>query len=367
MYRQHRPWTGPGDQPVRIVPSGPYFVDAALQIVVRKAITAFTLPKRFATGRADDALRYLDWAASRGANEARAFARVDWTGPPGSGVESGWEYNEAACYQTLFQAAQRNMRVQLVAHTGPHGSVAEMAEHLRRVDELCLSMENALLEVWNEPQQNGGHDLVQQVLDLYQPRTPGWSLGAYDPTPYLKIVQTGTTPEGRPIYARSGGASGQSMDYHSPRKHEWSRCTKDAYEFGTGQGPNDQFSPGYVGPVMLSEPPQVEQTCRDAPATGEPAPRDWRAYGAGAKFFACGATIHGNPSFQRCEIPTDLTVLACVDEFFAGFDDVPTQRYHGYFRGDPPGTDPGSRRYNRWGDDGRKYELCVRPYSFNVV
>jgi hypothetical protein len=345
IYRP-APYSLPGAA-VRLSALGPYFVDAQGAIVTRRSITGFAAPKRFATGEGDKALRYLDWAMARRLNEVRAFTRVDWTGPPGPGVEPGWGYDEAACVRTLAEAGARGLGVELVAHTGRYGTVQEMAAHLQRVDELCLAHDNARLEVYNEPQQNGGHDLVDAILDIYVPRTPGWSSGVYDPTPY--------TPKGR---------AGASMSYHSPRKAEWSRCTKDAIEYGSGQGPNVAFAPGYPGAVMLDEPPQVEQTLRDAVWDGAD---DWRAYGAGCRLFGCGGTVHGNPAFQRCEVPEDARVTACVDAFVVGIDDVPVQRYHGYFRGDPPGTDPGSRRYNRWGDDGVKYELCVRPYSFRAV
>jgi hypothetical protein len=327
----------------RIVPSGAYFVDASGRLVIRKSISAFTLPKRFATGQGDAARRYLDWVASRGLNEVRAFARVDWTGPPNSGVESGWEYDEGACEQTLTEAAARGLRVELVAHTGRHGSVQDMANHLAAVDRLCLSHDNALLEGFNEPQQNGGNDLVAEILRLYSPQTPGWASGVYDQTPY---------------------PAGPSMTYHSPRKDEWSRCFKDAYEFATGAGPNIVFAPVYPGPVMLDEPPQVEQTIRDAGRVGWDAIDDWEAYGAGSAFFGCGGTMHGNPQFQRCEIPTDPAIVACVEAFVRGFSRVPVQRYHGYNRTDPPSSNPGSRRYHRTGEDGREYVITVRPFSF---
>lgn len=361
---------GAGGKVGRIVPAGKCFVDESGAVVARASITGFTLPKRFATGHGDDARRYLDFAAAHGLNEVRAFSRVDWTGPPGPGVESGWEYDEGACAEALAEAAARGLRVELVAHTGvPSGwNEARMADHLRRVDELCLAHPNALLEVWNEPQQNGGHELLGRVLALYEPRTPGWSSGAYTPTPYTAVVQVGTNPDnGRPIYAAAPGARvGPSMSYHSPRKYEWSRCTKDALEFGDGSGPEVYCETKFEGAVMLDEPPQVEQTIRDQTATAV-AVDDWRAYGAGAKLFGCGGTVHGNPSFQKCEIPADQEAIACVDAFVAGMADVPTQRYHGYQRLDPPGSDPGSRRYRRNGEDGGTYEICVRPYAFARV
>src|SRR5678809_765328 len=188
----------------RLTVSGPYFVDADGALVLRKSLTGFTLPKRYATGRRDDGRHYLDWAASKGFNEVRVFARTNWTGPPGAGVESGWAYDEDACAKVLTDAADRGLRVELVAHTYPT-SVDEGEAHLRRVDALCLAHENALIEVWNEPQQNGGESLLRDILSRYTPQAPGWASGWYTPTPY---------------------PAGQAVTYHSPRNDEWPRKFK---------------------------------------------------------------------------------------------------------------------------------------------
>ncbi len=369
-YPQVRPYFG-GGSAGRLTVSGAYFVDAAGAIVIRKSITAFTAPKRFATGRGDDARRYFDWAASKGSNEVRCFAWSDWPGPPGAGVESGWPYDQDACAQTFVEAAKRGLRVQLVANIGPFGNGADdMAARLQAVDELCLQHENAILQCGNEPHQNGGHALMEAVLERYTPRTPGWSTGCYDPTVYTSIVQTGTDAEGRPVYTASHTARvGQSADYHSPRKDEWSRCTKDVYECSTGAGPNVQFSPGYLGPVMLCEPPQIEATIREQGSADWDPVDDWEAYGAGCAFWGGGGTAHGNPDFQQCHIPSDPNVVACLEAFYRGFSRVPVQRYHGYSGAlqPTPSTNPGSRRYRRSGEDGRTYQICVRPFSFGVV
>lgn len=331
-YPSVRPYV-PGAPPVgRIRPLGPYFVDADAQIVIRKSVTAFCAPKRFATGRGDEARRYFDWAASVGFNEVRVFSQVDWTGTPGKGVESGWAYNADACAQTVTEAAQRGLSCEVVAHTWAMPMPAAAA-HLDAVDGLCELHQSALLEVYNEPQQNGGLDLLNAILAIYTPQTPGWASGWYTPTPY---------------------PAGQSLTYHSPRDAEWPRKFKDAFEFSTGQGPTQPFAPGFAGPVMLDEPPQVEQTL---------SADDWCAYGAGAAFFACGATMHSNPTLQQCIVPTDPRVQTCIDAFIAGFAEVPVQRYHGYNHEPDNGA---LRRYARWGDDGRKYVISVRPFAFGV-
>jgi hypothetical protein len=320
----------------RITPSGNYFINSAGELIIRRSITSFCGPKRFAQGNGNDARTYFDWAASKKFNEVREFSQVNWTGPPNSGVESGWVYSEPDCEASIVEAAAAGLRVEVVAHTYAY-EINAMVDHLQAVDELCLRHENALLEVYNEPQQNGGLTLLQEILRRYTPKTPGWSSGWYTPTPY---------------------PAGPSLTYHSPRDNEWSRKFKDAYEFFTGVGPEQQFSPAYMGPVMLDEPPRVEET-----AVAD----DWEAYGAGCAFFGAGGTMHGMPDMQQCIIPTRTDVLACIDAFHRGFDAVPIQRYHSYERGTPPSSDPGSRRYWRWGDDGARYEICVRPYSFRRV
>lgn len=315
----------------RLTVSDHYFVTADDALHRRKSITAFAAPKRFAQGRGDDVRRFMDWAVGLGANEFRVFSRVDWVGPPGAGVETGWEYDEAACHEVLIEAARRGCYVEVVAHTGPFNLDA-MVRHLQAVDELCLGHENALLEVTNEPQVNSIP--IEALLARYAPRTPGWASGRYDQTPW---------------------PAGQSVTTHTDRKDEWPRCFKDAFEFDTGQGPYVGFVPGFHGPIMLDEPPQVERT-----AVAD----DWKAYGAGAALFACGATMHSNPSLQRCEVPTDANVVACIRAFYEGLDLVPLQRYHGYEHPDDRGS---LRRYRRFGEDGRTYEISVRPFEFKQV
>jgi hypothetical protein len=324
----------------RLTPSGYYFVDPSGTLVIRRSITAFTAPKRFAEGRGSEARDYFDWAAAAGFTEIRVFSQVDWDGVH-KGVEAGWGYSEPDLEACVVEAAAAGLRVEVVAHTFTYDRT-QMAQHLQRVDALCARHDSCLLEILNEPQVNGGNQVVSELLDRYTPRTPGWASGVYEPTPDPR---------------------GPSLTYHPPRKPEWSRCFKDAIEFQSGSGPTQGFQPSFSGPVHLDEPPQVEQTLRDQGSAS--AADDWEAYGAGAAFFAAGATLHGNPGFQQCTIPGDPGVLACVTAFIRGLATVPLQRYHGYSGAlTPPSADPGSRRYQRTGDDGALYEITVRPFSF---
>ena len=336
-----RPIGTPQSGPVeRLTVSGFYFVRPDGTLHRRKSITAFTLSKRAAQGRHDDARRFMDWAVSIGANEFRVFSQCDWTGPPHSGVETGWAYDADACAWVCEEAADRGCYVELVAHTYDYALDA-MVAHLQAMDALCLVYDNALLEVANEPPVN--NIPLADILARYTPHTPGWASGHYGPTPPYP--------------------AGQSITTHTDRKPEWPRCFKDANEFADGRGPYVPFSPPFTGPIMLDEPPQVEQTIRDAVPGWSPED-DWRAYGSGGALFAAGVTLHGHPSFQKCDVPSDPAVVACSRAVFEGMDAVPVQAYSGYEHPDDRGS---LRRYNRWGANGKKYQISVRPYEFGVV
>lgn len=313
--------------PLRI--EGPYFFTSDNRLWRRKSITAFTLSKRAATGRKADALTFMDWAVGEGLNEFRVFTQTAWTGN-GNGVEEGWSYDQSACLWVADEAAKRGARVEFVAHTFPY-EINAMVEHLKDVDALCAATEN-FLEVANEPPRNGIP--LSDLLNRYKPRSL-WASGKYDPTPY---------------------PNGLWINDHSPRDGEWPRKFKGMIEFSDGSGPYVPFTPPFSGPVMEDEPPQVEQTL---------SPDDWEAYGAGSALFGVGATMHSNPTLQQCEIPTDGTVLACVRAFVRGLSVVPLQRYQpGYQHPDDQGS---LRRYRRQGENGKWYEISVRPYEFKEV
>lgn len=313
--------------PLRI--EGAYFLDSDNQIHRRKGVTAFTLSKRAATGRKADALNFMDWAVEEGFNEFRVFTQTSWTGN-GDGVEEGWGYDPEACLWVANEAAKRGARVEFVAHTFPY-EINAMVDHLEEVDMLCVAT-GSFLEVANEPPRN--NIPLSDLLNRYKPRAM-WASGKYDPTPY---------------------PAGQWINDHSPRDGEWPRKFKGAIEFSDGSGPYVPFTPPFSGPVMEDEPPQVEQTL---------SPDDWESYGAGSALFGCGGRMHSNPTLQKCEIPTDGTVLACVKAFVRGLNVVPLQRYQpGYEHPDDQGS---LRRYRRRGQNGKWYEISVRPYEFKEV
>lgn len=309
-------------------------MEAASGTLVRwVGLTAFTLLKRLLTGREAEAIPFMDWAASLGVNVLRVFSQVDWTGPPGKGVEPGFlpeafpAYNDAA-HRLFDLAADRGLRIEFVAHTFRYDT-SQMAAHLFRCDYLVQAHPNALLEIANEPMVN---DIdVPAILAGYTP-TGLYATGLY----------------GEVVYPQ-----GSWLNDHPPRDDEFARKFKGAIEYWDGSGPEQPFSPPWRGPVVFDEPKRFED-----PATVD----DWTAFGAGCALFAAGVTGH-SLALQRCEVLTG-DPLARLQALLDGIRAVPLQRYAGYQHPDDAGS---LRRYRRQGADGRTYEISVRPFAFGAV
>lgn len=325
----------PETEPVgTLTTDGPYFI-RDWQLWWWSGLTAFLLLKRFLTGRRDDALRYMDWAEGLGVNVLRVFSQVDWDGSPTGGVEVGFFARDFADYDARLhemctEAAARGLYIETVAHTFADDLDA-MVAHSRRIDAITSAHVNGLFEDANEPQVNGIP--IDLLVQRFTPRTLA-SSGQYDPSPYP---------------ARSW------VNDHPPRDAEFCRKFKGSIEYADGSGPYAPFSPPWRGPVVLDEPARIESMGT---------PDDWRAFGAGARLFGAGATIHGGVWAQTCQVPTDAVTLEKITAFLDGVRAVPLQRYSGYSH--PP--DQGSlRRYRRHGADGKTYEISVRPFAFTEV
>lgn len=339
MIRHHRHWRGSGigAAPSPLSISGNYFVreDGTLWFWV--GLTSFLLLKRALNGQWDLVRAWIDWAVQTFGAEVvlRVFSQVDWQGPPTNrGVESGFfarDYPDydAVLHRLLTEASDRGARVELVAHTFADGSARQMADHLRRCDVIALAHPNTVLELANEPMVNGIP--LAEVLALYTPRNL-WTTGQYGADVY---------PQGR------------WLNDHPPRDDEFARKFKGAMEYFDGSGPERPFSPPWKGPVVFDEPKRVDDAS---------SPDDWKAFGAGCKLFAAGVTMHGLFWAQKCDL-TAITpdIRARIEAFVEGINTVPTQRYSGYWHPDDRGS---LRRYRRRGEDGRMYEISVRPFEF---
>lgn len=323
---------GPVTAPLSVDPASPYFLrDGGIWIWT--GLTAFTLLKRYLTGRVPEAQQFMDWAASLGVNLLRVFAQVDWTGPPNKGVEPGFlpgsfpDYDQVAA--TLFaDAAARGLAVEFVAHTFGY-ALSPMVEHLARCDRLVQAAPNAVLELANEPMVNDVP--LNEILARYTPRSL-WTTGQYGADVY---------PQGR------------WLNDHPPRDDQFARKFKGAWEYHEGDGPEAPFSPPWKGPVVFDEPKRLEDAAT---------PDDWMAFGAGSAFFAAGVTGH-SLALQKCEVLTG-DPLARLQALLAGVRAVPVQRYASYQHPDDQGS---LRRYRRIGEDGRTYEISVRPFAFGPV
>jgi hypothetical protein len=317
----------------RLAIDGNYFtVDGRLWFWI--GFTGFLLLKRMLTGREADAYRYMEWVASTGGNIIRVFSQVRWDGPP-TGLEQGFFARDfpnydAVAHKMFDEAAARGVYIELVAHTFPQ-DLRALTAHSQRCDAIVSAHLNGVYEDANEPAVNGID--IKGLAAAFVPTSLAAS-GQYEPTPH----------PGR----------GWCND-HPPRDAEFCRKFKGAWEFWDGSGPYTTFQPPWKGPVVLDEPERVERAGTDD---------DWKAFCAGARLFAAGVTIHGGDWAQRCIVPTDPALLNRIKACITGIGDVPHQRYFGYQHPDDRGS---LRRYRRKGEDGRWYEISVRPYSFGAV
>lgn len=321
-------------------PSGPYFLKDG-QLWFYRGLTGFLLPKLLLTGDEDRARAYLQLAVDWECNVIRAFSQVNWDGVH-LGVEPGFlasqyprDVYDAALHRTFDLAASFGLSVEMVTHTFA-ASLDVMLEHSARVDRIAAQHGNAFLEDSNEPPVN--RIPIEDICQRFQPTTLLACSGQYDPSPW------------------PGRRYGND---HPPRDNQSCRKFKGGVEVQDGSGPFAPFSPPFYGPWLQDEPGRLEDTAC------WPSLDDLASFGAGVPFFNAGGTIHGGQWAQGChpELVTD-DLRARVAAYNRGFNTVPTQRYHGYQHPDDQGS---LRRYRRRGDDGKTYEISVRPFGFGVV
>jgi hypothetical protein len=323
---------------------GPYFTVAG-RVVYPLGLTGFLLRKRFLEGRTDDALKWLDLAASLAAAAGggvvplvREFSEVDWTGPPGKGVEPGFLARDYPDYESVShrmydEAETRGVYIQTVALTYRHPSIAEAIAHCIRVDRLAAQHPNAIFQAANEPSVN--NIAIDEIVRLWTPTCRPADTGRLAPSPHPGWDYVGD---------------------HPPRDDEFCRKFKGGWEVQTGEGPEQPFQPPWRGGFYQDEPDRLEN---------QPSADDWMSFFAGNRLFCAGGLIHGGQWAQGCHVEMITADLrATLDAICRAVRMVPAQRYRNYYH--PP--DNGSlRRYQRDGDDGRRYEISVRPFDFRIV
>lgn len=322
---------------------GPYFVtDAGL--VYPLGLTGFLLRKRFLTGREAEALAWLDLSAALAQQAGdgvvplvREFSEVDWTGPPGKGVEPGFFARDFANYDDIshrmYDAAQaRGVYIQTVGLTYKL-SVDQSLAHLERVDRIAAQHANAILQLANEPSVNSIP--IDEIVPRFTPTCRPADTGRLDPSPH-------------PGYDYVGE--------HTPRDNESCRKFKAGIEVQDGSGPNQPFQPPWKGPLCQDEPGRIED------ASCWPTPDDLSSFYAGNRMFCASGFIHGGQWAQGCHVEMITPdIRTRLDAICAGVRAVVPQRYYDYQH--PP--DKGSlRRYRRRGADGAWYEISVRPFGF---
>lgn len=98
-------------------------------------------------------------------------------------------------------------------------------------------------------------------------------------------------------YEESSSAFGGYLVAHTARDDEWPRRAHDALDYYQGGGPNDPSDPPHRVPIVLDEPPKLQDVGGDRT-------RDWRAYFAVCALLGAGATFHSETG-KFAEFPTD--------------------------------------------------------------
>jgi hypothetical protein len=327
-----------------LVVDGPYFT-AGGALVYPLGLTGFLLRKRFLTGLESEALAYLDLAVelARAAGDGvvalvREFSEVDWTGPPGKGVEPGFFARDFANYDDvshrMYDAAQqRGVYLQTVALTYRHSSVQQAIDHCARVDRIAAQHANATFQAANEPSVN---DIaIEDIVRRFTPTCRPADTGRLDPSPHPGWDYVGD---------------------HPGRSNESCRYFKGGIEVQDGSGPNNKFQPPWKNAFYQDEPGRLEDV------SCWPASDDLASWIAGNRLFCAGGLIHGGLWAQGCHLDLltpDIRVR--LDAMTNALRQVPHQRYSDYQHPDDQGS---LRRYRRRGADGAWYEISVRPFGF---
>jgi hypothetical protein len=108
--------------------------------------------------RPDPELRaFLDWAASTGFNGVRTFAgALTWAGQSAAAARERLP-------TLLSEAGARGLYVEVTAITDSEAGGYDPGEHFRAVARICERVDNALLEIANEPYHNTQADRVHEA------------------------------------------------------------------------------------------------------------------------------------------------------------------------------------------------------------
>jgi hypothetical protein len=267
-----------------------------------RGCTDFLAFKRFRDH--DDLTALLTERIAAGCNTLRVLGMIDSFAkfrPDGDGY-----YRDLAAFGALL--ASRGLRLEFVVFADAHiimPDPRDQDEHVGRV--IAALGAGAFVEVSNEPFKNipGGGGRALELGRRIRARSPNVLVASGD---YEVPTPTTTFP------------TLDYMTYHNPRKRDWVRTAKDAYELRDGWVNDDGSSWSGVGvPVILDEPMGAAE--QDSPGTRSDNPEWFGQFGALSMLMGAGATFHSDDGILSR--PWAPKQLAAARAFFAGQRWVP--------------------------------------------
>jgi hypothetical protein len=251
--------------PLRI--DGSRFIDSASRPFTWSGVTAFRLLEMIAHGREQEAVAYLDWAASEGLTVVRVLSMAKHL------FELRPEDGRNALPRLLDRARERGLAVEVVALADTKEYPLDYDTHVRGVGRIALEKGNAFVEIANEP----GH--------------PTQNTRLHDPAELVRLATLVPPPVvmafGSAEYA-AGYSGGDYATFHFPREGNWGHVLRLA------EGAS--FIVQWKKPVINDEPIGAAADYQDGRRDNDPA--RFAAAGALTALTGMGGTFHYEGGLQ---------------------------------------------------------------------
>lgn len=306
--------------PGQIRAQGKYFLKADGSPWSYQGASDFRLFARYCGS--EDIEPRLQWNASKGVTIPRVLGFIPWAGQLfGPSTFSGY-WERLPSFVDLLRDHHMLIEFTVFAGMQEFRSVNQR-DHLRRVVDLIGGKENVLIEIANEPWQNG-----VTPTDLWgrgDSRPCPMAYGDYEP---IKIREA----DGRWV------ALLPVLDYvtsHSPRDRDaWSRKAKDLSELRDGSGDGSENGPLLVAlnvPPVGDEPMGAAERTTIGGRQRSAEPNDFFWYHANAHINGAGSTFHCDAGLQSDVPPPGGDQDQCADACALAWANIPPEFQQGRY------------------------------------
>jgi hypothetical protein len=280
------------------------FTDVDGHVWSYRGVTAFLLFARFLQG--ESIAPFCQWAAALGANTLRVLGMVGWRGQSfGPLTPNYWP----ALLPFVDELAAAGLRVEFVVFADAQivlPNEHDQRNHLHQIVDAIGQRWNVLIEVCNEPQQNGCTPAA--IWSPSEPRPCPMAYGDYTFTVHQQ--GDGLWVATLPVLSY--------VTVHTPRDAEsWSRKAKDLSEYrdgaGDGSAENAPLYPGsHLAPVG-DEPMGAAEAANLAGKQRSNIPDDFFWYHGNAAINGAGSTFHCDAGLQAVVPPAGGDQQACAE------------------------------------------------------